>query len=107
MPTVDEVKQILYIDGNDDDTMIQSYIDLAGQVVKNAVGDNQDFYGDSEVLPLYNGAVKALAATYYQYRIAKSDVQTYDVDLTVNSIISQLRGMYDAKVGGDNEASGQ
>ena len=52
-------------------------------------------------------AVMSLAATYYQNRLALSDTQTFPIDLTVNSIIGQLRGLYAEIVedkGGDTDA---
>ena len=99
MVKVEDVKNILYLDGDGDDAMIQGYIDAADQFVKGAVGDGETFWGDDTVVPLYDMAVKSLAATWYQYRLALSDTQTYAIDMTVNSVIGQLRGLYDVKVG--------
>ena len=93
--TIDDLKAALYLDGNDEDALLQSYIDAAEQYVKGAIGDGNAFYTQSNVSPLFDMAVKSLAATYYQYRLSMSDTQTYEIDLTVNSIIGQLRGRYD------------
>lgn len=105
--TVDDVKQVLYLDGNADDALIQGYIDAASQFVKGAIGDNEAFYAQKSVRALYESAVKSLAATYYQYRLSLSDTQTYPIDLTVNSIIGQLRGRYGLEVGDSGETSDQ
>lgn len=93
--SVDDVKKVLYLDGTDDDALLQAYIDAAEQYIKGAIGDGDAFYVQNNVLPLFDMAVKSLAATYYQYRLSMSDIQIYEIDLTVNSIIGQLRGRYD------------
>ncbi len=105
MATLEELKQLLYLDGTADDVLLQSYIDAADQFVKGAVGDDESFWEDSHVKPLYNAAVKSLAATWYQNRLALSDTQTYEVDLTLHSILGQLRGWYAVKVGDDDETT--
>uniref|UniRef100_UPI002491098D head-tail connector protein n=1 Tax=Lactobacillus amylolyticus TaxID=83683 RepID=UPI002491098D len=71
-----------------------------------AIGEDTDgkFYADSRVEDLFNTAIMSLAGTYYQYRLALTDVQSYDVDLTVNSIIGQLRGLWD-EIEGDVDGS--
>lgn len=107
MVSVDDVKNVLYLDGNADDDLIKSYIETASQFIKSAIGDNEDFYSKPSVKPLFDGAVKALAATYYQYRLALSDIQTFPINMTVNSIIGQLRGRYELEVGDDDETSDQ
>lgn len=93
-PLVRDVKNILYLDGNDDDELLNSYVIAADSFIKNAIGsDVNGFYDDSHVKSLINLAVKSLAATYFQNRLALSDTQTYPIDLTVNSVIGQLRGI--------------
>lgn len=105
MVEVNDVKDVLYLDGNADDDLIKGYIDAADQFVKGAIGNNEEFYKDDSVKPLFNMAVKSLAATYYQYRLALSDTQTFPINMTVNSIIGQLRGQYEIKAGDNNETS--
>lgn len=93
-PLVRDVKNILYLDGDDDDELLNSYVIAADSFVHNAIGsDANGFYTDSHVKSLVDLAVKSLAATYFQNRLALSDTQTFPVDLTVNSIIGQLRGI--------------
>lgn len=102
-PRVEDVKNILYLDGNGDDQLLDSYVKAANAFVHNAVGDDvSGFYQDSQVKALVDLAVKSLAATYYQNRLALSDVQTHPVDLTVNAVIGQLRGMYNSLEGDPN-----
>ena len=102
---VQDIKDVLYLDGDADNNLIQGYIDAADQFVRDAIGTDQAFFEKDDVKPLFNSAVKALAATYYQYRLSLSDTQTYPIDMTVNSIIGQLRGKYDLEVGDDSETA--
>ena len=92
---VDDLKAVLYLDGDEDNLLLGAYLEAAEQFTINAVGNEvAGFYERPEVVPLFDAAVKARAATLYQYRIELTDVPTYPVDLTFNSIIGQLRGMY-------------
>lgn len=94
--TVEDIKNMMAVDGNDDDILIEGYLTAATSFVKNAIGSDETFFEKEDVVPLFDVAVKALAGSYYQYRIALSDTQTYAIDLTLNSIIGQLRGLYDS-----------
>ena len=92
--TVDRVKDVLYLDGNEDDVLLSSYFLAANSFVHNAIGEDvTGFYEDTKVDSLVMMATVSLAATYFQNRLSLSDTQTFPIDLTVNSIIGQLRGM--------------
>lgn len=104
--TIDDLKAVLYLDGNDEDALLQSYIGAANQFVIGAVGDEVPaFWDDSKVIMLHDLAVKSLAASYYQYRLSLSDVQVYQIDMTVNSVLGQLRGRYASAKEAQDEAS--
>ena len=91
---VDRVKDVLYLDGNEDDVLLSSYVLAANSFVHNAIGqDVNGFYSEPSVSALVSTAVISLAATYFQNRLSLSDTQTFPIDLSVNSIIGQLRGM--------------
>lgn len=91
---VDRVKDVLYLDGNEDDVLLSSYVRVAFSFVHNAIGEDVNgFYEDTNVDSLVMMATVSLAATYFQNRLSLSDTQTFPIDLTVNSIIGQLRGM--------------
>lgn len=93
-PLVPRVRDMLYLDDDSDDQLLDSYIKAAQSFVHNAVGEDVNgFYDDSRVKSLVTLAVMSLAGTYYQNRLALSGVQMYPVDLTMNSIIGQLRGL--------------
>lgn len=92
---VPRVREMPYLDDDSDDQLLNSYVKAATSFIHNAIGEDVNgFYDDSRVVSLVDIAVMSLAGTYYQNRLALSDVQTYTVDLTVNSIIGQLRGLY-------------
>lgn len=98
-PLVPRVRDMLYLDDDSDDQLLDSYIKAAQAFVHNAVGEDVNgFYKDAGVSSLVTLAVMSLAGTYYQNRLALSDVQAYQVDLTMNSIIGQLRGLRDTFV---------
>ena len=106
--TVDRVKDVLYLDGNEDDVLLSSYVLAANSFVHNAIGqDVNGFYSDHSVRALVSTAVISLAATYFQNRLSLSDTQTFPIDLTVNSIIGQLRGIRNTfeEKGDSNEAT--
>lgn len=102
----DNFKNAFHVDGADDDALIAGYLAAAKSFVQNAVGEDVDgkFYMDNRVSDLFDTAVLSLAGTYYQYRLALSDVQAVSIDLTVNSIIGQLRGLWD-EIEGDLNAT--
>lgn len=89
-----QFKTAYRIDGNDDDTLISMYLDTAKNFVKNAIGTDEAFFTDQKVATMLDTAILALAGTYYQYRLSQSDVETFNVDATCNSIIGQLRSAY-------------
>lgn len=92
--TKNDVMLALNLDETDDTNLIDAYIKTAELFVKNAVGDASSFFEQENVKPLYDTAVLALASTYYTYRVALADTMTYPIDLTLNSVIGQLRGLY-------------
>lgn len=93
-PRVVQLKQMLYVDDDSDDQLLSLYLQSADAFVKGAITDDSSFYDDTRVKPLYDEAVLSLAGTYYRERLALSETNNYPVDLTVNSIIAQLRGTY-------------
>lgn len=94
---LDKFKQAFRVDGDDDDVLIQGYLSAAEYSIKSAVGEDDtdgSFYSSAGVLPLLETSTLALAGTYYEYRMSLTDVQPYTVNLTVNSLIGQLRGLH-------------
>lgn len=92
--TKDQVMLALNLDETDDTNLIDAYIKTAELFVKNAVGNADGFFEQENVKSLYDTAVLALASSYYTYRVALTDTMTYPIDLTLNSVIGQLRGLY-------------
>lgn len=90
----EEIMQALNLDDSDDTSLIPGYINTAESFIKNAVGDADGFFKQEKVAPLFKTAVIALTGSYYTYRVSLADTMTYPIDLTLNSIIGQLRGLY-------------
>lgn len=87
--SVDTIKDALRIDGDDDDTLIQGYIDTAKDYVANAVMDDPA----SEPLTSnrkYHLAVIILVQFWYTNRTIDMKQTPYQV----RSLIQQLRGQY-------------
>lgn len=92
---LDDLKTSLRIDSSADDGLLKGYQLAAENYVKNAVGvDDDEFYAQKTVEPLFDVAVIALTSGYYTFRTSLSLVEAYPVDLATNSIIAQLRGVY-------------
>ena len=85
------------LDGDEEDALIKGYLEAAENSIKNAIGEDKSgkFYAREDVASLLDVAAIAIAGSYYQYRLSLSDAQAYPINLTSNSIIGQLRGMYD------------
>lgn len=88
------IMQTLNLDETDDTALIPAYIESAQRYIINAVGSDNKFYDLESVESLYDTAVIALTSSYFTYRVALTDTVTYPINLTLNSIIGQLRGLY-------------
>ncbi|WP_282803946.1 head-tail connector protein [Secundilactobacillus kimchicus] len=96
--SLDDLKVSLRIDGTNSDDMLTRFIETAESFIKNAINstdDVSDFVAQDKVKPLFETAVIALASVYYEYRSAVSPYSANVVNLSVNAIIGQLRGLYD------------
>lgn len=99
MPTLDDLKLSLRLDGDADDELLKGYLNTAESYIKQAIGTELDsFYEDTNVVDLFNTAVMALASAYYNYRSSLVPTTAISVNLPVDSIIGQLRGLYDMKM---------
>ncbi|WP_407886036.1 head-tail connector protein [Levilactobacillus sp. N40-8-2] len=95
MVTLDRLKNSLRIDSTADDDMLNGYLKAAQSYIQNAIGtDVAEFYTGPSVTDLYDVAVMALASSYYNVRSSLVSTTTISVNLPVNSIIGQLRGLY-------------
>ncbi|MCC6117900.1 phage gp6-like head-tail connector protein [Lactiplantibacillus plantarum] len=94
------LKSSLRIDGNDDDKLLKDYLSAATSYVKQSIGDENSvtgFYEMEGVNDLFETAVYALAGSYWYYRTSITSNTVNPVDLVVDSIIGQLRGLYSQK----------
>ena len=97
---LETLKSSLRIDGDDDDKLLKGYLSAATSYIKQAVGDENGvpgFYEMESVNDLFETAVYALAGSYWYYRTSITSNAVNPVDLVVDSIIGQLRGLYNQK----------
>ena len=84
---IDNFKEALYIDGNDEDKLIRDYLTSAKQYVQNAVSVDADLTKYQQ----YDFAVQMLAQFWYQNR----GIDMKQTPYQVVSMIQQLRGLVD------------
>lgn len=97
---LEKLKSSLRIDGDDDDELLKGYLSAATNYITQAVGDENSvpgFYDMEGVNDLFETAVYALAGSYWYYRTSITSNTVNPVDLVVDSIIGQLRGLYSQK----------
>ena len=97
---LETLKSSLRIDGDDDDDLLNGYLSAATSYIKQAIGDDNSvlgFYEMEGVKDLFETAVYALAGSYWYYRTSITSSAVNPVDLVVDSIIGQLRGIYSQK----------
>ncbi|AYF24007.1 head-tail connector protein [Lactiplantibacillus plantarum] len=108
---LETLKSSLRIDGDDDDELLKGYLSAATNYIKQSIGDENDvsgFYEMDGVSDLFETAVYALAGSYWTYRTSITAIAVNPVDLVVDSIIGQLRGLYSQKqyeVGTNDESN--
>ena len=101
---LDDLKLSLRIDGDDDDRLLNSYINAAEVYIKTAVGGDDEFWQQEDVIAIQKIAILALAGAYYDYRLDLQDVMPYPIKLFLNAINSKLRGKLALYEEGDNDA---
>lgn len=97
---LETLKSSLRIDGDDDDDLLEGYLTAATSYIKQAIGDDNSvpgFYEMEGVSNLFETAVYALAGSYWYYRTSITSNTVNPVDLVLDSIIGQLRGLYNQK----------
>ena len=97
---LETLKSSLRIDGDDDDDLLNGYLSAATSYIKQAIGDDNSvtgFYEMDGVSNLFETAVYALAGSYWYYRTSITSNTVNPVNLVLDSIIGQLRGLYSQK----------
>lgn len=84
--SVDSIKTALRIDGDQDNLMIQAYIDTAKDYINDAIDSDIELNNDNK----YNLAVLLLVQFWYSNRTTDMKKTPYQV----RSLIQQLRGEY-------------
>lgn len=91
---IKQFKTLMRVDLDDDDAIIEGYLAAAKNYIKDAIGPDDNFYTQSDVVDRYETSVYAYAGTLYTYRISMTETNAIGMDATVNSIVGQLRGKY-------------
>ncbi|OIL58306.1 DNA packaging protein [Oenococcus oeni] len=93
-----DLKNSVRVDVETDDDLLTGYLSAAIVYLKNAIGADDDkntFYSRPDVSPLFDTATIALASAYYSNRDALTNVSAVPVPLVSDSIIYQLRAMWE------------
>ena len=96
--TLEAFKTSQRVDNDEDDSLINGYLKAAKSFAINAIGADDEkntFYSRDDVTDLFDTLVQALAGAYYQQRSALSATTVVPVSLVSDSIINQLRAMWD------------
>lgn len=88
--SVDAIKDALRIDGDEDDALIQGYIDTAKEYVANAITDDWPNNEQLTSSRKYRLAVLILVQFWYSNR----DTDIKQTPYQVRSLIQQLRGKF-------------
>ncbi|MBX4172561.1 head-tail connector protein [Weissella viridescens] len=94
MTTLEQLKLSLRLDMDEDDVLLNLYLDTADAYIKGAVDEEAGFWKLEAVQKLYKTALIAQATGYYTARTSLSNIPMSPVNMSVNSIIGQLRGRY-------------
>lgn len=94
MQLLDELKEYLRIDGNDEDTTLSLFLSSAQLVLENSgVKLPKDYYlivDDKDVFAEHRLAVIMLATHYYENRIATTNMKN-EIPYGVQTMILQLK----------------
>lgn len=92
--SIDEAKEWLRVDHNDEDNMIQMLIKAAEKYLKNATGN--EFDSSNELAQLF---CLVLIADWYENREMIGKVSD-QIRPTIDSILAQLSYCYESQAGG-------
>lgn len=92
---LEQLKLSLRLDMEEDDELLNLYIDAASSYIKGAVGDSESFWEDDSIKPMFKTALIAQASGYYAARTSLTNIPMYPINMAVNSIVGQMRGRYE------------
>lgn len=87
--TLAEAKLHCRIDGNDEDTLIQAYIDAALEVCQKHIGKRFD--NDLELTPAIKIGCLMYVSQLYEYRTMIGDTEAKEVPLAISALWSVYR----------------
>lgn len=89
---LEKVKLSLRLDDDEDDTLVTSLIRAAQKDIKSQVGEQiKGFFDNNDV---FDAAVILEVTHLYNHRDAVSDQQTYEVPMTLYSLINSMKDDY-------------
>ncbi|AWZ48452.1 phage gp6-like head-tail connector protein [Clostridiaceae bacterium 14S0207] len=91
---LNEIKEYLRIEGNEEDNIISSLLIGAKSYIKNATGLTEDMI-KSEIKELYNLCLKMLISHWYENRaIETTGPNFHKLSYSMDSILLQLEAEY-------------
>ncbi|EPY2286637.1 head-tail connector protein [Clostridium sporogenes] len=92
---LDELKEYLRIDGEDEDTTLSSLLFAAKSYIKNGTGLEEDMIKNDEILELYKLCLKLLISHWYENRVIETTGPNFHkLSFSVDSILIQLEAEY-------------
>lgn len=92
---LDELKEYLRIDGEDEDTTLSSLLFAAKSYIKNGTGLTEDMIVKNEIKELYNLCIKLLVSHWYENRaIETTGPNFHKLSYSLDSILLQLEAEY-------------
>lgn len=92
---LNELKEYLRIDGEDEDITLSSLLLAAKSYIKNGTGLEENMIKDNETLELYKLCIKILVTHWFENRaIETTGPNFHKLSFSVDSILLQLEAEY-------------
>ncbi|HDK7165937.1 TPA: phage gp6-like head-tail connector protein [Clostridium botulinum] len=105
---LDELKEYLRVEGEDEDTTLSSLLLAAKSYIKNGTGLEEDMIKSDEIKELYNLCLKILISHWYENRVIETTGPNFHkLSFSVDSILIQLEAEYLKIKRGETDGSGK
>lgn len=92
---LNEIKEYLRVDGDEDDKLISSLFITTKLYIKNATGVTEEIAEKRDILELYNLTVKILLSHWYENRLPEmTGPKTHELSFSLTSLFLQLEAEY-------------
>ncbi|EQC1536948.1 head-tail connector protein [Clostridium botulinum] len=92
---LNELKEYLRIEGEDEDITLSSLLFAAKSYIKNGTGLEEDMIKNNEILELYKLCLKLLISHWYENRaIETTGPNFHKLSFSMDSILIQLEAEY-------------